>query len=78
MPPNHHCGFPKNASSTEMLRRWFFVNFNIIISHIFPENFIEVPQVAEGLRRISLSILAIFIDFHGFFGFFDISLLQRN
>ena len=24
----------------------FFLNFNIIISHIFPENVIKIPQVA--------------------------------
>ena len=25
----------------------FFVTFNIIISHVFPENFIEFPQVVQ-------------------------------
>ena len=50
-----------------------------IISHIFPENFIETPQIVQKIWRISLSsMLAIFIDFHRFFGFFEISLLQRN
>ena len=38
------CGFSKNLSSRE---RWFFVTFNIIISHIFPENFIEISQVIK-------------------------------
>ena len=56
----------------------FFVTFNIIISHIFHENFMEIPKVIHKLGRIYLSILAIFIDFHQFSGFFDISLLQRN
>ena len=37
-------GFSKNVSSKE---RVFFVTFNIIISHIFPENFIEIPQVVQ-------------------------------
>ena len=37
------CGFLKNVSSKERLKPWFFVTFNIIISHIFPENFIEIP-----------------------------------
>ena len=72
------CGFSKNVSSKERVKLWVFVTFNIIIRHIFPENFIEIPQVVQKLWRISLSILAIFIDFHQFFGFFDISLLQRN
>ena len=25
----------------------FFVTFNIIISHIFPENFIDIPQIVQ-------------------------------
>ena len=54
------------------------MTFNFIISYIFPENFIEIPQVAMKIRRISLLIFAIFIDFNRFFGVFDISLLQRN
>ena len=72
------CSFLKNVSSKERVKPWFIVTFNIIISHSFPENFIEIPQVVQKIRNISLSILAIFIDFHQFFGFFDISLLQRN
>ena len=72
------CGFSKNVSSKKRVKPWFFVTFNIITRHIFPENFIEIPQVVQKLWRISLSILAIFIDFYQFFGFFDISLLQRN
>ena len=41
------CGFLKNVSSTEMVKPWFFVTFNIILKHIFPENFIEFPQVVQ-------------------------------
>ena len=33
-----------NLFSEEMVKL-FFVAFNIIVSHIFPENFIEIPQV---------------------------------
>ena len=44
----------------------------IMISHVFPENFIEVPQVVQEIRRFSSSILTVFINF---FGFFDIFLL---
>ena len=72
------CGFSKNVFSKGRVTLWFFVTFNIIISHIFPENFIEIPQVVQKIWKISLSILAIFIEFHQFFGLFDISLLQRN
>ena len=55
-----------------------FLTVNIIIGHIFTENFIEVPQVVQKIWSISLSILTIFIDFHQFFVFFAISLWQRN
>ena len=33
-------GFSKNVSSREWEKPWFSVTFNIIISHIIPENFI--------------------------------------
>ena len=74
-PPH---GFLEIVSSKQMVTPWFFVTFKIIIRHIFPKDFIEIPQVVQKLWRISRSILAIFIDFYQFFGFFDISLLQRN
>ena len=72
-----------NESAKEIVNSWFFVTFNfltfnIIISHIIPENFIEIPQVFQKIWRLSLTILAIFIDFYQFFGFFDISFWQRN
>ena len=35
------CCFSKNVSSKEKVKPWFFVTFNIILRHIFPENFIE-------------------------------------
>ena len=38
----------------------FFVTFNIIIRHIFPENFIEIPQVVQKIWRISLSAKLFF------------------
>ena len=50
------------------------MTFNIIISHIFPKNFIEIPQVVQKILRFSLSILT----FSSIFQFFDISLYQRN
>ena len=72
------CCFFTNVSPKKRLKPYLFVTFNIIISHIFPENFIEIPQVVQKILRLSMSILAIFINFHHFFGFFNISLLQRN
>ena len=53
----------------------FFVRLNVILRHIFPEKFIEFPQVIQKIWRTSLSILA---HFHHFFGFFDIGFLQRS
>ena len=53
----------------------FWVIFNIIISYIFPENFIEMQQVVQNLSKFPSAILAIFAQF---FGFFNIYLLQEN
>ena len=41
------CGFLKNVSSVERVEPWFLVTFDIILKHIFPENFIEFPQVVQ-------------------------------
>ena len=43
------CGFSENVSSKERMKPWFFVTFNIIISHIFHEHFIETSQVLQKL-----------------------------
>ena len=43
------CDFSKNVSSEERMKPWFFVTFNIILKHIFTENFIEFPPVDEEL-----------------------------
>ena len=75
MPIDPPCGFSKNAFFRVSLKACFSVTFNIVISHIFPKTFIEVPQVVQKIWRFSSSILAIFIIF---FGFFDVSLLQEN
>ena len=45
--PPFLCGSSKNVSSKERVKPWFFVIFNIILRHIFPENFIEFPQVVQ-------------------------------
>ena len=55
-----------------------FVTFNVTISHIFPENFIDIPEAVQKIWKIFLSVLAIFIDARQFFEVFDISLLQRT
>ena len=46
---------------------WFFVTFNIIIIHICPENFIEIPQVVRKIWRFSSSVLTNFIIFFWIF-----------
>ena len=40
-------GFSKFISSKEREKTWFFVTFNVILRHIFPENFKEFPQVVQ-------------------------------
>ena len=41
------CSFSKNVSLNERVKPPFFVTFNIIICHIIPEIFIEIPQVVQ-------------------------------
>ena len=49
---------------------FFNFNFNIIISHIFPENvIIKIPQAVQKIWRFSPSILALFIIFRIFWHF---------
>ena len=67
LPP---CGFSKSVFSKEREKPWFFVTFNIILRHIFPENFIEFPQVVQKIWRNSLSILANFHQFSSIFWIF--------
>ena len=38
----------------EAVKLWFFVTFNIIISHIYPENFIEIPQLVQKIWNFIL------------------------
>ena len=44
---SHFFGFSKIVSSKARVKPWFFMTFNIIISHIFTEDFIEIPQVVQ-------------------------------
>ena len=48
-PPPSPCGFSKYISSKERAKACFFVTFDTIISHIFPETFIEIPQVVQNI-----------------------------
>ena len=68
--PHSSCGFSKNAFSRYRKFFFYFVAFNIIKSHIFPENFIEIPQTVQKIWSFSPSILTIFIGFRLFWHFF--------
>ena len=48
------CGFSKIVFSIE---GWssVFVTFNMILSHIFPKHFFEIPQVVQNIWRFSSS-----------------------
>ena len=49
---------------------FFNFNFNIIISHIFPENAInKIPQVVQKIWRFSPSVLTLFIYFSNYLTF---------
>ena len=41
--------FSKNMFFREMVKPWFLVTYNIIISHIFLENCNVIPQVIQKL-----------------------------
>ena len=43
----HPCSFSRNVFSRERVKHCFFVTFDIIISHIFSDNFIEIPQIVQ-------------------------------
>ena len=77
-PSPTHCGFSKMVSFKERMKPCFFVTFNNCLSYIFLKSLIEIPQVIQKIRRLPLSMQPISINFHRFFGFFDITLLQRN
>ena len=38
-------GGVKNVFFREMVKPFFFVTFNVIMSHIFSESFIEIPEL---------------------------------
>ena len=61
--------FSKNSSSRERVRPCYLVTFNIIISHIFSENFIKIRHIVQKIWRFCPSILTIFIEFSDFLTF---------
>ena len=55
------CGFSENVFSRERVKPCFFVTF--IITHIFLENFIELPQGVQQIKKFFSSIFIIFVIF---------------
>ena len=63
------CGFFKNVFFRESVKPVFFVTFDIILSHIFPKNFIEIIQVVQKIWRFSPWILTFSLTFLIFWHF---------
>ena len=59
----------QKCTSQREVQEAFFVTFNFKISHTFPENFIEIPQVVQVVWRFSSSIVTVFINFTDFLTF---------
>ena len=57
------CFLEKGWTST------FLWHFNIIVSYIFPENFIEILQVVQKIWRFSSSLSTIFVNYLDFLTF---------
>ena len=72
------CGFSKHVSSKKRMKPWFFVTLNIIIIHIFPENFIKFAQVVQKIWKISRSILAILSIFTDLLDFLTIPCYNKS
>ena len=62
--------FQKYIFWREDVKPCFFLTFNVFISHIFSENFIQIPPVVQKIWRFSLSIFTIFIDCFFIFWYF--------
>ena len=59
--------FQKMYLLKERVKTCYFRTFNIIISHIFPENVIKIPQIVE---KIMKNLSANISYFHRFFWIF--------
>ena len=76
-PSPHPCGFSNNVFSKDRVKPCFFMTFNIIISHIFPENFSEISEVVQRIWKLSLSIWTIFINFINFLDFLQFAVTKK-
>ena len=69
------CGFSKNVFSRERVNLCFFVTFNVIVSHIFHENFNwSFSSHLEDMKNFFFVVNYIY----QVFGFFHILLLQKS
>ena len=69
------CGFSKNVFSKERVNLCFFVTFNVIVSHIFHENFNwSFSSHLEDMKNFFFVVSYIY----QVFGFFHILLLQKS
>ena len=66
---DHSCGLSKDVLSRDRVKSGYFGTFDIIISHVFPENFFVIRQVSQKIWRFSPSIWTIFIGFLDFLTF---------
>ena len=51
----------------ERLKLWVFLTFNIIITHIFPENFIEIREVVQKVFFFDINYFSQFFRFFSHF-----------
>ena len=64
------CGFFKNSLFRERVKPCFFVTFNLIISQIFPESFIDNNGSEDMMIFIfDVKVLTIFVNFSDFLAF---------
>ena len=75
IPPSS--GFLKNVSCRKRVGP-LFMTFNIIVSHIFPENFIKFPLLcSENMKTISVNI-SYFQQFPSIFWIFGYFLVTKK
>ena len=60
--------------SEESTKLCFLLLLIVIISSIFPKNFVEIYQVSQKIQIFTSSILTIFVNFMDFFN--DVSIYK--
>ena len=75
---NPSCGFLKSESSKENVKPWFFVTFNVIVSHNFPQISLKFITSFRSYEEFLCQYYLFLLFFIIFLDFLNISLLQRN